>query len=233
MPLAPNGQAPYTTTPAVTTFLNRCRVQLPKEVTTDVLIKIGIKETIVPRTLQSLRLLDLLKEDGQPTETLEALSKARPDQYKDELASWLRSVYADVFTYAEPSAASSDEIRNAFWGYEPRGQIDSMIRLFLGLCEEAGIVEGEKRVPSSPKASPRRSTEAGAAFVKKQLSRGTKAPPVDSLGDLPAGLIGLLRDLPSSKRWTKADRDAFLAAFTGVLDYTIRVGEPDVLEESA
>lgn len=107
----------------------------------NLLMRIGIKESLAKRVLNSLKTLGLIEDDGTLSDEFKALINARPDEYKATLAAFLRDAYKDIFAVVDPSASTADELRNAFWGYEPRGQIASMIRLFLGLCEEAGIVE--------------------------------------------------------------------------------------------
>lgn len=105
------------------------------------LVRMGIKESLAKRVLNSLKALGLIDDDGNLRDEFKALVDARPDEYQATLAAFLREAYKDIFAVVDPASATADELRNAFWGYEPRGQINSMIRLFLGLCEEAGIVE--------------------------------------------------------------------------------------------
>lgn len=232
MPLQPNSPAPYTSAPAVLTVLARSRTNLPGTITSDLLIRYGVKESIVPRTIQALRLLDLTDDTGKPTPALESLAKAKPDDYKAELASHLRSVYADVFALVDPASADTNALRNAFWGYEPRGQVDAMIRLFLGLCEEAGIVEAR---PATTAAKANTRTAATTTRSKppppppprrKEVIGDASTP-----SDLPPGLVGLLRQIPTGgKSWTTERRDAFLSAFAAVLNFTIPTDDNPVAD---
>ena len=139
-PKAPTaGYAPAVNVLAVINKLRGGTVSGP--VDRNLLIRIGIKESLAKRVLNSLATLGLINEAGALTDEFKALVAAKPDEYQTTLAAFLRGAYKNIFDVADPAKATPDELRNAFWGYEPRGQIDSMIRLFVGLCEAAGLVE--------------------------------------------------------------------------------------------
>lgn len=175
MPLHPNQQAPYTSASAVVSFLDRYRAAtLPPKIQHDDLKRIGVKDSLLKRTMSSLRLLELVEDDGTPTTALERLLGARPDEYQDAVASHLRLVYADVFAILDPATASAAEMQNAFWGYEPKGQLDAIIRLFVGLCQYAGIVHEEAR-PPIPSAKPRRTNGTGGDPPQRGKRGGTGA----------------------------------------------------------
>jgi hypothetical protein len=197
MPLRPDSPAPYTSAIAVTSFLDRYRVaQLPDKFQPDDLIRIGVKESLVNRTMSSLRLLELIEEDGSPSVALARLTKSRPDEYKADFASHLRSVYSEVFTILDPASASAQEIQNAFWGYVPKGQMDAIIRLFLGLCAYAGLIAEEARPvvqATKPRKPERRSPVAtpvrdrsgtgprSGSASRQSTSSTTPAPPLPGL----------------------------------------------------
>src|SRR5947207_3293462 len=122
--LYPNGPAPYTPAAAVTTVIDGFRDRgLGTPITKDVLIRAGVSETLGNRTLGALKLLELIDDEGRPTEQLETLRQARgADEFKARLQEWLRGVYADVLQYADPSQDTADRIAEAFRGYVPMGQ---------------------------------------------------------------------------------------------------------------
>jgi Family of unknown function (DUF5343) len=149
-----NGTAPYAPAAAVLDVIHAYRdrpVQTP--IDASVVEKIGVAGSIVPRTLQALRLLDLLDEAGNPTAALQDLRKAGSDEYRVRLAEVIRAAYAEVFTYRDPAMDDIAKIEDAFRSYEPVSMRPRMVRLFLGLCAEAGIIEETRPVSDSSRTN--------------------------------------------------------------------------------
>lgn len=227
--MAITSTAPYTSGPAVLTVMQRFRDKgLTTPITADVLMRAGVRESLIPRTMPALQLLELIDDAGQPTATFQKFRTVPEDQYKAVLADWLRSVYADVFQFVDPSADDAKRIRDAFRTYQPHGQQDRMVSLFLALCAEAGLVpEGKKaepkpaaRKPATPRAASPRQQKASAVPLNQPIvSRGGL-----DLSNLPPVLAGMIQSIPApSKGWTKTERDRFLATFPAVLDFSIPI----------
>src|SRR5688572_17050623 len=138
MSIVADGVAPYAPTATVVSVIDRARARgLPSPVTKDVLMKAGVSESLVPRTLQSLQLLELVQDDGTWTDNLEMLRRAPEGEFQGRLAEIIRTVYAEVFQYVDPVKDSGTAIRDAFRGFTPHGQQDRMVSLFIGLCQKA------------------------------------------------------------------------------------------------
>lgn len=198
MPIQPDGEAPYNSAPATIAIIERFRAgTLQTPVTLDVLRRAGTHESLVRRTLKALRLLELIDESGHPTEQFKVLAKVRPDEYKDAFAGYLRSVYKDVFTYTDPADGNLDAITNAFWGYKPPGQRDTMVRLFLGLCEYAGLIPEQKPKKYQPAPGVRKSKAATTATRPTQASAAKKPSSPSSNGSEAAG-AGVPQQTPRS-----------------------------------
>jgi Family of unknown function (DUF5343) len=168
-----DGPAPYTSPSAIIALITGYRergLQVP--FTPDVLARAGVRESLVPRTLQSMKLLGLIHDNGQPTDEFVELRKARED-FQEQLAALIRGAYAEVFSYVDPALDSPDRVRDAFRAYTPIGQQPRMVTLFMGLCEYAGLAPTTDSAASSgqrPRNLPVR--------AERKRPSGRKAPSV-------------------------------------------------------
>lgn len=230
MPIQPNSTAPYAPAATVLSVIDRARDRgLPTPVTKEVLMRAGVSDSLVPRTLQALQLLELINDDGTWTQNLETLRRAPEAEVGTRLAEIIRSVYADVFQYVDPAKDSNTQVRDAFRSYSPHGQQDRMVTLFLGLCQRAGIVTGETPVKQTTREA---RTTRRSPLPKSTPAKNKPTTPADPAGpNLAPPLAGLLATLPPSG-WTQKDRDRFVGAFTVMLDYCIPVRtEAELAEE--
>ncbi|ADP70888.1 hypothetical protein Rvan_1638 [Rhodomicrobium vannielii ATCC 17100] len=162
MPVTSEKPAPYAPHSSIVELIERYRNRgLPSPVTADVLLRAGISQSLVSRTLYALQVLDLIDEQGAPTKTFEGLRLAPEAEYKQRLSQWLQSAYADVLKFVDPADDDETKIRDAFRSYQPVGQQARMITLFLGLLAAAGMV-AEKRgsQPRRPSSPPQKSQRA-------------------------------------------------------------------------
>ena len=230
MPLRSGGQAPYAPPKTVLDLIGNYRDRsLRVPFNAEVLMLAGVSDGLVNRTLQTLRLLDLIDEQGNPTPPLEGLKKAPSADFAARLAAIVRDVYAEVFQFADPTKDDTDRITDAFRVYEPAGQRGRMVTLFIGLCEAAGIIaDGKKPAPSTGRAAamPRalgRARIANSREGERGPSVGASAPIRGDGGIIPPALTGLLAAIPLQKGWTKEHRDKFVATFEAVLDFTVPI----------
>ena len=154
--------APYAPAKAVLELVNRFRNRgLPTPISGEVLGRSGISDSLIPRTLQALKSLDLIDEDGKPTPTFEGLRLAPAADFKTRMSEWLNDAYSDVLRFVDPATADETSIRDAFRNYRPVGQQDRMVLLFVGLYAAAGIIAEKAkntRGPSRPKTPSAKST---------------------------------------------------------------------------
>jgi len=230
MPVVPGSPAPYTSPSAVMDVVERHRTKgMPTPIDGDVLRRAGISDSLVPRTLQALRTLDLIDADGNHTPVLEGIRRAPEAEYKQRLVEWLNAAYADALQYIDPATDDETAVRDAFRNYEPIGQQDRMVTLFLGLYEKAGIIEKKAPAPRTPaptrKVAPTRTARAPAPKTKPQDQNNNSVVP--RFGNLPAALSGLLADLPTiADGWTTAERDRFMVTFKAVLEFCFPADAP-------
>lgn len=241
MQLHAGGPAPYTSTAAATTLIDAFRNRgLGVPVTPEVAIRAGVPETLASRTLKSLLELGLLDKDGKPTEQFEDFRRIRgEEEYRSRLQEWVRGIYADVLQYTDPSTDSGDRVVEAFRGYEPAGQRRAMAALLVGLWRYAGLP-----VIASASAPPAGGS-SGSQPVRsrpRKASTSTKREPLSAepgsthsgagihyqVGGLPPGLLGLLQQIPQNGRgWTEDRRDAFMEAFSAVLNFTVPIADEE------
>jgi hypothetical protein len=196
-------------------------------------MRAGVKDSLVPRVSASLKLLGLIDESGNPTAELEGLRRAAEGEYRARLEAIVRTAYAEIFQFFDPATDGEEKARDIFRHYEPLGQLTRIVRLFLGLSEEAGIIpEGARKPATIPNASggravPKREKRpATAARSGSSTTQARARTPDHAL--LPTPIAALLGSLPADGiGWTQSRRDEFLKAFGAVLDFTVPIVSTD------
>jgi hypothetical protein len=169
--------APYAPVNNVLGVVARFRERgLPETLTPHELTRIGIPEGNTSRTLQALRFLGLIDEEGHHTPAFSRLRIASTAEYPSTLAELLREAYSDIFRILDPAEANEIDLNDAFRGYHPQAQRSRMVVLFLGLCREAGLLRGSppERVARAP-----RTVTTGKNNGKTAPPRGEHSGPKD------------------------------------------------------
>lgn len=172
----------------------------------------GVAPSMSPRTLQALRYLGLIDDDGYSTEDMERVRRARDDELPELLATLVRRAYAEVFTQLDPAVATSRQLNDAFRAHEPLAQRVKMVALFRAICVRANLIAQRSTTLSAPPAS--------GADVR---SRRGSAP--NHRASSTALIRGLLDTLPSDGHWTRAERDRWTSALHALLDLSILVDD--------
>ncbi len=238
MPIGTGETAPYAPPATVLQVIAAFRDRgLSTPITADVLLRASVNESLVPRTLRALELLELTDEAGNPAPSMEGLRRASADDFRNRLQELIRSVYAEVFKFVDPAKDDLGRVADAFRAFNPIGQRGRMVTLFMGLCEAAGIIpEGTRKAPpgtSRPTPMKRKVTLATADAPRTATAKYNVRS--EDGGTVPEPLMGLLRALPSAERgWSRQRRDEFVDTFKAVLNFTIPVrvgGEADEMED--
>jgi hypothetical protein len=232
MSVTTESAAPYAPASAVLDIIDRYRHRgLATPINADVLQRAGVSASLTPRTLQALGTLDLIDEEGRPTQTLEGLRLAPENEFKKRMEDWLKAAYAEVFSFVDPSQDDEVRVRDAFRSYQPIGQQPRMVSLFLGLCAAAGLTPEKSHTASASgslsASKPRIVSAVGKTKPKVKVFAGgggqPQNPPLGST-PLPPALAGLLHSLPANgKGWTQDQRNKFMTTFGAVIDFVIPI----------
>lgn len=241
MPVTQEGPVPYAPPSAILDLVRRHRDKgLPSPVDADVLARAGVPDSLVPRTLQALKILELLNADGTPSDALERMRLAPEAEYQERMAEWLKAAYADALTYVNPAVDGEVAIRDAFRKYTPVGQQSRMVTLFMGLFTAAGVMPERSRAlvvvknGGSSKAAPRPASRPPRIDRKNQRDTALPHGGTTSLSGMPPALAGLLADLPADgEGWTAAKRDKFMTTLAVIVDYCFPVIEEPAQTETA
>lgn len=176
MAITHEGPAPYAPTANVLRAIDHYREKAPAAISKELLMRLGYPDSYANRTLRALRMLDLISEEGTPTDALKELQRASDEEFVARLQQVVRTGYAEVFEAVDPATASVSQIETAFRFYSPQAQRDKMVALFMGLCDAAGILPPEK----APPRRTMRVVKDGAAPRKPSGDESTGRSPLGS-----------------------------------------------------
>ena len=140
--------APYAAVNNVMEVITRRRERgLPSPLTTKALESISIPPGNISRTLQAIRFLGLMEDDGSQTELFDRLARAgeQDGEHREILGEVIKNAYHAVFAIVDPAQDGDMAIHDAFRQFVPEAQRDRMVSFFLGMCGRAGITAPKRR----------------------------------------------------------------------------------------
>ena len=225
--------APYAPFGCVINVIRRFRERgLAETITIQEIVRVGISEGNASRTLQALKFLKLVDEEGHRTSMFDRLGRVPTNEYAETFGEIVKDAYNDVFVIVDPAEATDVEINDAFRYYYPQAQRSRMVVLFRSLCQEAELIPGgppgtRKRVSNvAVHKLGLRSINARKAQIESLHISDTSLVSENSTSILEQEyglLVGLLQQLPTDKKWTKERHDRWLQAFTANIDLLIDI----------
>ena len=229
--------APYAPAKNVLDVITRRRNRgLPDQITIQVLQSVGVPIGNGPRTLQALRFLGLMRDDGSHTDAFDNLARASESEYPAMLAEVVRKAYDAVFTIVDPKSDGTIAVTDAFRQYRPEAQRQKMVTLFMGLCEVAEITdrpvrrrahEGPKQVRRPAKQPNQVDHEAIPRVPQPESDEGRQVAQIDHQ-TLDYRLISaVMQQLPSDGKWTEERRRRWVQAVTAAVDLLVETVDDD------
>ncbi len=229
--------APYAATSNVMNVITRRRERgLPSPISGRALETISISPGNISRTLQALRFLRLMEDDGSHSEIFNRLSQAgeADGEYRELLGEIIRNAYHQVFAIVDPAQDNDVAIHDAFRQFQPEAQRARMVTFFLGMCEQAGIIarrgrerraEGNQRPRVAGQRRPRRQpVQAQVPAAEQQPAVVRQAANEDTEYRL---IFAVIQQLPTQRQWTASRRQRWLSAVEAAVDLMV-----DVVEET-
>jgi hypothetical protein len=210
---------PYAPAGPVLAVIRRARAQgVPEQFSTKVLrTRLGAAEGNADRVFNALTFLGLIDDDGRRTKTFERLGRTMDSEYERFLGEIVHRAYAPIFATVDPAHSTSLAVADAFRPYQPPGQRQRMMSLFLALCREARIVEiGALRSRHhAPLTKDAPTTTAENARLQMKRAEGVRT---DRDTDL---LYALIQRLPDTRRWSQRERQKWLQAVAATVDLVV------------
>jgi DNA-binding MarR family transcriptional regulator len=239
---AKENSAPYTSIGNMLLILGRIRKGwVPNQIDKGEMERVGVTSSNASRTIVALEYLGLIDKDDKPTDTWRAIATSTTNDYPKVLEGILRNAYPSIFEiHHNPSQATDIEIFDAFAKSEPLNQRDRMKSLFIGLCQEAGLMEGEPLTrerksatkQATQKAAPKNGDERKVEPEKQKdvFAPSEKINPAlkwyNDLGTLMSRLPKS-EDIDERPHWTKSERERWLTALQSMLDLLIDTDEQE------
>ena len=233
--------APYAAVRNVMEVITRKRDRgLPNPLTTRALESISIPPGNISRTLQAIRFLGLMEDDGSQIELFDRLARAgeQGGEYRELLGEIIRKAYYGVFAIVDPAQDKDMAIHDAFRQFGPEAQRDRMVAFFLGMCERAGITAPrgrERREANRPRGDSQKGRRQIAAppaqQPRAQQQEAEQRHRVDSDADNRL-VFAVMQQLPANRRWSSTRRQKWLAAIESAVDLMVEVVDDYQVEQN-
>ncbi|HEX8770153.1 MAG TPA: DUF5343 domain-containing protein [Acidimicrobiales bacterium] len=188
-----------------------------------------------------MKLLGFIDSEGTSTPEFDTANRAPEAEYKERLGELITEAYGEVITFADPATDSYDRVRDAFRPFNPRGQQERMVTLFLGLLEYVGLdiaaaAGSRRRIPNGePGPAKRNRPSTTTPRNKNAAPRSGGGNRGQGIGrSFPSGrdaaLVAWFDSRPDvDTPWATDDRDRFMTTLRAIIDGVYQ--EPSVADE--
>lgn len=234
--------APYAATSNIMEVITRRRERgLANPLNYKALETISIPSGNISRTLQALKFLGLINDDGSKTDQFDRLAHAGEGEYRELLAEIVRNAYDKVFMIVDPAQDGHIAIADAFRQFKPEAQRDRMVTCFLGMCEKAGIIERRGRARSNEDSQGQR-----AKIQQRRLRTPAQQPTRPSVHEQQPHqgrqvgnedteyrlIFAVIQQLPVQREWTSERRRRWLAAVEAAVDLMVEIVDDRQVEQN-
>jgi Family of unknown function (DUF5343) len=164
--------APYGTAVAITKIMETYRETGlgGGPITSELVTRMSMGTEVARRAVLSLRLLELIDDDGNPTPNFIAFKQAPAAEYRQVFANLLIEAYAQIFAVLGRDLAgkTQTEIEDAFRTFKQASLRKRMVTCFIGLCQYAGIMEAPAGA-GTPKPKVRKTPPAGTRSRRQDV----------------------------------------------------------------
>lgn len=239
---------PYAPASGVLAVIKRYRDRgnLPQPLTTKALHQVGVSEGNAPRTLQALKIIGLVDDEGYLTDAFKRVHQATTSEYPSTLAEIVQNAYHSIFAIVDLAQDDYTVVSDAFRYYEPSGQRPRMVKLFLSLSSEAGLIPEENREALQVAAQQSTRGQTSARSSSKQTRRTQQAKSAqpsrpaaqqrggaadqptlgfeadNEIAEYPAIAV-LMQQLPKDGKWTNRRRRLWIQAMISAVEFSVDV----------
>lgn len=182
--------------------------------------------------IAALRFLDLVTDNGTPTNRLRKLVENEGEERKELLRDMVSDAYVDVFRADSEflDTGTYRQLSEAFAATGAQGEtLRKCVAFYLLASRDAELVLSPhfnvrgSRSAGSPRR--RKTQQTPKREQERPMREGTRNLPDHDGGPLTGRplLLAVMRQLPKENTWDQRARDAWLDLFTKALDWDVKV----------
>jgi hypothetical protein len=204
---------------------------LPEPIDSSFWARMRFSGSITSALKSTLIYLGLLTVDNSPTEDLEQLVKAGPEERRPVLKRVFEKAYEPVLIKLDLERATISQVRAEFKALGADGEVgQKAVSFFLAVAKDAGIQLHKHLTARQPRTSSGRKlgikAEGGQKPQQEEKLTSEQAATSEGMKNLHPAIAGLLQALPKpGKAWSADEKRTFKTAFEALLDVVYPAAE--------